>query len=90
MGKVIQTWDNVSVSLLDDGTYTITQQDGSSGILTSATVSDNLVIDEMSLLKIMLIGTAGYMSRGILDCLVAKRNNKIKNLGDCLKVTLLP
>jgi len=90
MSKVLMTWTNVTLNQLDDGSFTIVNEDGSTSILESSKLGDNLVINEDTFIKYFLIGMCGYIFRGILDTFKLKKENKIKRFGECVKTTLLP
>jgi hypothetical protein len=88
MPNVINTYQNVTLNICDDGSVFAVFTDGSTAMVSKP--KDDLVIPTISYPTMLIIGTAGYMVRGILDCIVAKRNNQIKAFGECLKTTLLP
>ena len=89
MGKIVSTHENVTLNIDDIGQVYAVFQDGST-VLIGTVSSDELCINDIGFPTIMLIGTAGYMVRGLLDCIMAKKQNKITELGECVKVTLLP
>lgn len=89
MSKIVQSYENVLLNITDDGKVFAVFQDGTTASVGNV-LSPELCVDAISIPTIALIGTAGYMVRGLLDCIVAKRNNKISAFGECVKTTLLP
>lgn len=89
MSKIVQTYQNVTLNITDEGKVFAVFQDGTTASVGNMS-SPELIVNEMSLQTIALIGTAGYMVRGLLDCIVASKQGRINAFGECVKTTLLP